>query len=149
MVFLSRFILSSLVCSSSLSDDLVVKLRGGGGLRGALDRPGVVTSTTSSWRYPSPSLHKLLTASLVPYRIKLGVRNKQMRKSSELYFIFIFPLYELLSIKIDSSIEVALIWVSSLIFLLDSSRPYLGQLFNIGVLLAPLQIHVSKAKKPD
>ena len=64
------------------------------------------------WPRRLHKLHKLLTASLVLYRIKLGVRNKQMRKSSELYFIFIFPLYELLSIKIDSSIEVAqnLLW---------------------------------------
>ena len=94
------------------------------------------------------NINKLLTASLVLYRIKLVVINKQMRKSSELYFIFIIPLYEILSIQIDSSIAVALIgvnsliflldsswltWVNSLIFLLDSSCPYLGQLFNFSV----------------
>ena len=32
---------------------------------------------------------------------------------------------------------------------LSSSRPYLGQLFNIAVLQDPLQKHVSIAKKPD
>ena len=73
------------------------------------------------------------------------------KQTDEKKFQIIFPLYEILSIQIDSSRPYLGQLFSSRPYLgqLFSSRPYLGQLFNIAVLQHPLHYHVAMAKKTD